>query len=143
MSEALPVARLGITAMAAAPLADPQAPIVVGTLPLAVDLTLYRGDDFFLDVTVTNPDGSPYPLTGYTATSQMRVEPRDPDPPVAEFTCTIDTTTTNVIHLHLPGSQSQAVPDTMAWDVQIVGATGLVTTLAFGQATFTGDVTRP
>jgi len=135
MTEALPVARLGITAVA-----DPLAAIVVGTLPLAVDLVLYRGDDFYLDVTVTNSSGGAFDLTGFTAASQVRVSPDEPDPPAATFTATI---AANVIHLHLPHGEADALPVTGAWDVQIKDATGVVTTLAFGAVTTTPDVTRP
>jgi len=134
-AQALPAAVVEARALALAAAAQ-----VVGQLPLNVDLVLYRGDDFFLDVTVTDPDGNPYPLTGYTATAQMRQQPPDPDPPTATFMCSI---AGNVVSLHLPHAESQFPPDQLAWDVQIVDGAGLVTTLAYGQATFTGDVTRP
>ncbi len=113
---------------------------VVGTLPMQVDLILYRGDDFFLDIAVTDADGAPVDLTGYTATSQLRATADTVDPPMGSFTCT---TSTNVVHLHLPAANAKGLAHTAVWDVQIADAGGVITTLAYGAATIQPDVTRP
>lgn len=114
---------------------------VAGSLPLQVDLTLYRGDDFFLDVEVTDSGGAPFDLTGYTAAAQIRATADAADPPAASFDPVIAGST---IHLHLPHGEATGLPTPNgAWDVQITDATGIVTTLAFGAVTTTPDVTRP
>ena len=122
--------RLGAAALAAQS---------AGSLPLAVDLVLYRGDDFYLDVAVTDAGGAPFDLTGYTAAAQIRATPDTADPPAATFTATI---TGSTVQLHLPSDESGGVPAVAAWDVQITKA-GIVTTLAFGAVATTLDVTRP
>lgn len=118
----------------------PTAGQSVGTLPVVVDLVLYRGDDFYLDVTVTDTGGGPFDLTGYTASAQVRVSADTADPPAATFTATI---AANVIHLHLANVAAAGLPPLGVWDVQITDAAGVVTTLAYGAVTTTPDVTRP
>ena len=111
----------------------------LGTLPLNVNLVLYRGDDFYLDVTVVDTNGGAVDLTGFTAQAELRPD-TTAGTALASFTETISG---NVIHLHLPASEAlNLLPDTV-WDVQLTDATGVVTTLAYGDATTTPDVTRP
>jgi hypothetical protein len=107
--------------------------------PLAVDLSVYQGDDIFLDVIVTDPGtGDPIDLTGYTPKAQIRTTP--PDPTVlAEFGCTI---AANVIHLHLLATDAAALAATASWDCQITSPTGIVRTLVYGLVKPVAEVTR-
>jgi hypothetical protein len=109
----------------------------VTALPTVVNLNLYAGDDFYLDLTVTNPDGSAADLSTAVATAQVRAHTSAPDPPLATFTATI---AGNVIHLHLH-SVDTATLTAGVWDCQI--ATPDITTLVAGSVTVTGEVTRP
>jgi hypothetical protein len=116
-------------------------PVTVGELPQEVDLVLYRGDDFYLTVTVTAAAGGPFDLTGYVPTAQIRETPDDADPPLAAFTATV---AANVITLHLTHTAAAALTvDPAVWDVQIADPLGGITTLARGSVTVTLDVTRP
>jgi hypothetical protein len=127
------------TAQVAVLAAGSRAAIVVGTLPLAVDLILYRGDDFYVDLTLTDEAGDPWDLTGWTAASQIRPS-AESDQVLASFTATIEA---NVIGLHLPHDQAQALtPGASRWDVQITDPTDRVLTLVAGAVTVTADVTR-
>jgi len=118
-------------------LAAPAATQAVGTLPLAVDLVLYRGDDFYLDVAVTDDAGQPFTLAGYTPAAQVR-QTTDAAEIVATFVATVST---NVVHLHLTAAVAVGLTDGV-WDVQVTSAAGEVTTLAFGAVRVTHDVTR-
>jgi hypothetical protein len=109
----------------------------ISALPAAVDLAVYAGDDFRFDVTVLDGDGLPADLTGMTASAQIRPT-RDSDITLADFDATIEG---NVIHLHLDHDQSIKLTPRSVWDVQIAGSD--ITTLAGGNVTTTGEVTRP
>lgn len=110
-------------------------PVTITALPATVNLSLYQGDDFYLDLTVTNPDSSPADLTGATATATIKASPTAPDI-MATFSATI---TANVVHLHLPATEAAKLAAAAVWDCQI--ANPLVTTLAAGKVTTTLQVT--
>lgn len=112
---------------------------VVGALPCRVDLLLYQGDDAYLDVVVTEPDGTASDLTGYTPAAQIRERPDSTDV-LATWLASIDG---NIIRLHLTHDQAANLATAGCWDVQITDAAGAVTTLAYGQCHVTREVTRP
>lgn len=116
-----------------------MAPVLISTLPVTVNLKLYQGDDFKLDLTVTDPDGTPADLAGMTAAAVIRLTVGAPDPPEATFTATIDPGG-DIVHLHLPHTEaSKLAPGVCYWDCQI-SATETYT-LAAGKVTVTGQVT--
>jgi len=125
--------------VAAATFAAAAASQSVGTLPAQVDLVLYRGDDFYLDITVTDTGGGAVDLTGYTATAQVRLSTESSEI-LATF---VGTTAANVVHLHLDDPEASKLTADAVWDVQVAGPSGDVTTLAFGAVHATPDVTRP
>jgi hypothetical protein len=107
-------------------------------LPTPVPLELWRGDDFPLDLTVTNYDGSAANLTGATAAAQVRISATD-TVAAAVFTATISG---NVVHLKLPHAESvKLLAGTATWDCQLTQATGDVVTLAAGNVLVKGQVT--
>lgn len=115
----------------------------VTALPVQVDLVLYRGDDFYLDIAVTDSSNAALPMTGKTPAAQIKAADTDPAP-LASFTCTVDTTTTNIIHLHLANADSALLPDAAVWDCQITDdSSNDILTLVSGAITTSGDVTRP
>jgi hypothetical protein len=110
----------------------------LSSLPAPVNLILYQGDDFVVDITVTNADGSAADLTGYTASSQVRDKPDGTLQ--ATFSCAVDPDVGNLIHLRLPHSEAaNLVPGSAAWDAQIAGP--MVVTLVAGLVTVIGEVT--
>ena len=109
----------------------------ISALPTPIDLALYAGDDFRLDLAINDAYGQPVDLTGYTATAQIRTTRTDTDI-LAEFTATIEA---NVIHLHLAGADTATLDTPAVWDVQLAGDD--VTTLATGKVTTGAEVTRP
>src|SRR5215471_4450025 len=95
--------------------------LLVEVLPAAVNLKFYAGDDFYLDVTVNNPDGTAADLTGRTVTAQIRA---------AAGAATV---TGNIIHLHLANADSAKLDGGYRWDCQSANADGSdKTTLAAG-----------
>ena len=118
--------------------AAPPPPATITAQPATINLVIYQGDDFYLDLTVTDAVGAAADLTGATASAQVRLTAGAIDPPAATFTATI---TTNVIHLHLPTTESTKLHSSAVWDCQI--ATPDITTLAAGTVTVTAQVTTP
>ena len=127
-----------ITAMSLGPQQQATGPTTITAGPQVVNLVLYQGDDFYLDLTVTNPDTTPFDLTGYTPTSQIKDQVGGSV--LASFTCTIGG---NIVHLHLPAVQSALLTSNGVWDCEITSATGLITTLVAGTVKVTADVTEP
>lgn len=119
-----------------------QAAGPISALPLSQDLALYAGDDFYLDLTVTNPDSTNADLTGATPKSEIRVTAADTTA-IATFIATVDAVNKNVIHLHLSHTSSAGLPAAAVWDCQITDAGGNITTLVAGKVTVTAEVTRP
>jgi hypothetical protein len=114
--------------------------ITISQIPAAVDLLLYQGDDFFLDIHAANTDGSDFDLTGWTPKAQFRVTPPD-DTVMAELSCTA---AASVVSVHLTHDASTAlVFDRYTWDVQVTrDSDGVVQTLCYGNVTMTDEVTR-
>ena len=109
----------------------------ISALPELIDLALYAGDDFRLDLAVADHYGQPVDLTGYTATATVRAT-RDAADTLAEFTATIEG---NVVHLHLAGADTATLTTPAVWDAQLAGDD--VTTLATGRVATAAEVTRP
>jgi len=109
---------------------------VLSALPAAVNLLLYKGDDFTMTLTVTNPDGSAASLTGATFKAQIRTAPGAATL-LASFTTSV---ATNVVTLMLPNASSATLPAACAWDCQMTATAGTITTLAAGTVSVSGDV---
>jgi hypothetical protein len=110
----------------------PEQVTVVST-PLEVDLEIYRGDDFFLTLTVLNPDGSPTDLTGATVAAGIQVN--------AQTVSLVSTITSNQISLQLSNAVSQGiVGDLGTWECEITYSNTTVQTLAAGSVTIEGDI---
>ena len=112
-------------------------PITIDALPQPVHLDLYQGDDFFLDIVVRNDDGTDADLTGWTARSQIRETPDS-----TQILCTFDIDIEdNIVHLHLPNTESVRLTSVCVWDCQIVS--GEIYTLTAGNVRAPRRVTRP
>lgn len=105
--------------------------------PLATDLFLYAGDSLNLNIAVTDNAGAAMNLNGYTAEAQIRATA---DAPTAvDFATDI---VDSAIELALTPAETAALPGKGVWDVQIISATGDVTTLTGGKVTVSPEVTR-
>jgi hypothetical protein len=110
--------------------------VEIVTLPLAVNLTIYQGDDFFLYLTVTDTLGNPINMDGWTAAAQIRAAPTTQV--IAAFT---GSTTANQVALQLPHLEAMKLPRKAVWDCQVTDLAGVVTTLVAGKVTATPEVT--
>lgn len=111
----------------------------VGTLPEPVDLVVYAGDDFRVNVEVA-VDGLPADLAGYTVDAQVRDSTDQAGTVLADFESTV---AGNVITLHLHHDDTAVLPATAYWDVELTATTsGEITTLAYGKVRTTAEVTR-
>jgi len=114
-----------------------MAATIIDARPATVDLNLYAGDDINLKILVTDDAGVDFDLTGYTAEAQIRATA---DAPTAlDFTCTV---LANAVNVTMPSATSTTMPIKGVWDVQVISATGVVTTLAAGKITVTPEVSR-
>lgn len=112
-------------------------PITINALPQEVNLNLYRGDDFFLDLTVTDEDMQPVDLSPFQVRAEVRLRhPPETNPVLAAFLADIDD---NIVHLHLTHLESEKVDERGVWDCRLYN--GLVTTLCYGRITMTDFVT--
>src|SRR5262245_53496620 len=105
------------------------------------NLQVYQGDDYVATVTVTNPDGTPADLSGFTAKSQIRRQVADLDPVVVvEITTTIESP---YIYLALNHVETTQMNGTYVWDLQLTEiATGVITTICAGTVPIQQEVTR-
>ena len=104
-------------------------------------LDVMQGDDYAAIVTVTDEYGVPADLTGYTAQAQIRRQYADYEPDVAvEITCAV--VLPNEVHLSIPAAQTAALRSGWVWDLQLVSAAGVVTTVLWGSLLVHYEVTR-
>ena len=100
-----------------------------------------QGDDFQATVTVTNDDGTPADLAGYSAQSQIRKLVADEDPVVVvEIGCTIETP--NKVKLLIPHAETEALRERYVWDLQLTDGAGIITTVLKGKVIVILEVTR-
>jgi len=117
----------------------PGEPVTISQLPAVVNVELYAGDSLEMSVAVTDADGYPFDLDGWTARSQIRETPES-GTVEAELTATVDQATATIT-LFLTAADSAGLPRQAVWDVEI-SRDPVVTTLAAGTVTVTPEVTR-
>lgn len=107
------------------------------------DISIVRGDDYKLIITLTN-DTTPFDLTGYTAKAQIRPTTQVSAPLTAEFAVNIPAPATDgIIELTLEHADTEGLTSNGFWDLQITEtATSWVTTIVSGAVTIVPDVTR-
>jgi hypothetical protein len=104
------------------------------------NLTIYQGDDYAAVVTVRNADGTPADISTYTAEAQIRRAAADVDEVVvATFTAVVASPAVNLTLTH---DQTLPLTGSYVWDLQLVSAGGVITTIMAGQVRMTAEVTR-
>lgn len=104
------------------------------------NLQVFQGDDFAAIVLVTNADGTPANITGYTALAQIRRAVADVDPVVvATFTATVASPNVN---LSLSNAQTRPLTGRYVWDLQLTSPAGVITTVVAGRVVVTAEVSR-
>jgi hypothetical protein len=111
----------------------------VTVLPAEINLHIYQGDDFFLDLTVTDQNNNPLDVTNSSVMSQIRSSFNSPNL-LANIGIIIDGTTVGLIHMHLAAQDSDNLPLACVWDIQL--SSPAVQTIAAGTVTVTPQVTQ-
>jgi len=114
-------------------------PWTLTNLPATINLLLYQGDSWAMELDVTDEFGDPWDLTDVVVLAQVRPTPTGSV--AGEFTPSV--TESGALRLELPAAVSAALPRSAVWDVDVTEANGWVTTLAAGSITMTPEVSRP
>jgi hypothetical protein len=113
-------------------------------------ITVRRGDDHRRDLTVRQPNGTPYDLTGTTLWFTLKERAEDADPGVFQHKTGVGTA---LVVTNAPGglaAHRMTAAETAAllvgkayrYDYQLKAADGTVATLDEGELVATADVTR-
>jgi hypothetical protein len=105
------------------------------------DLYIYQGDDWEASCAVTDEDGAPADLTGWSARAQVRRQVADVDTEIA-----VDIVTTiqppNTIQLTIPHTDTALLSGTYIWDLELTDQSGIITTILSGSVIVKPEVTR-
>ena len=105
------------------------------------NLDIFQGDDWSATVEVTNADGTPADITGYTAKAQIRRDVADEARRV-EVEITTSVASPNV-NLSIPHAQTQALSTgSYVWDLQLTSPADSIVTVLAGAVVVTREVTR-
>jgi hypothetical protein len=115
-----------------------SATMAVSARPTLVDLELYQGDDFAVQLTVTNADNTPANLSGALARAQIRSAAPSADV-AAAFSGSISA---NVVTLSLAHAASALLSGNYVWDCHLTYPGGTVATIAAGRVRVSAEVTR-
>lgn len=107
------------------------------------NIIIDQGTDYSTVLSVTNDDGTPTNLSGYTAAGQMRKHYTS-SAPTATFVITFDSDrTTGLLTVALAKSVTNAIPaGRYVYDVEITSSGDKTTRLVEGIATVTPQVTK-
>jgi hypothetical protein len=107
-----------------------------------VQLNVYQGDDYTAVVNVTDLDGVPIDLTGYTMSAEVRRDVADrSSTPACTFTTTVSG---NEVQLELAHAVTASLAEQLyVWDLQSIAPSGRYFTLVDGTLVVRKEVTRP
>jgi hypothetical protein len=105
------------------------------------NLTVDQGSTFRATVDITDSDGNPLNLTGYTSAGQIRKSYYSLT--AIDFTTNIINETSGVIEISLTSEQTDAMRSgRYVYDIEITSAGGEITRVLEGQVEVTPGVTR-
>jgi hypothetical protein len=115
-------------------------PQFVAVLPQIVHISFYQGDDFLLDVNVTDPDdGTPIDVTAMSPKAQIRASAINAEI-LAEFDIDLTDAATGLLHLSIASTVTSGLPVSGVWDLQF--SSPRVSTIAAGNVACSREVTR-
>ena len=105
------------------------------------NLDVMQGDDYAASVFITNADGTPADIDGYTAQAQIRRDVADEARRVeVEITTTVESPN---VTLSIPHAQTQLLTaSSYVWDLQLTSPTNGIVTVLAGAVVVTREVTR-
>jgi len=111
-------------------------------LPGKLDFALYQGDDFSRELTFTDGEGLAMDLSLFSEIkSQIRAKAEDVNV-LAEFTIDDTDAATGKILLSLTHEDTEELPKTAVWDLEMTDGNDIVQTYLAGKITVTPQVTR-
>ena len=109
--------------------------------PLARRIEAYQGDTFALELTVTNPDGTPFDLTGATASMELRrVTDDNTATPAAIATPLWFDRQQGLVTMQIDRTITENLSGEYRYDVQLQ-STGLYQTVIAGRIAFARQTT--
>ena len=123
----------------------------LGYIGEKLDLLIRQGATLGpFNVTLTNPNGTPYDLTGVTIRGQIRKTPSDPVVTADLDVSVIDSLLgkfefgiSSVLTAQIPTGESlKDTPSGQVWDMELVDTLGRVTPLYYGDVKVFREVTR-
>ena len=115
---------------------------------MANEITMYRGDNRTLQVTVKDADGVAVGLTNYTAKFTVRTKPDTDTVTIAKTTtlaAEIDITdpTNGILEIYIvPADTKDLTPRSYDYDVEITSATSIVSTVVKSTFTIQADISH-
>jgi len=112
------------------------------------DLSVIRGDDETIDLTITDDEGDPVDLTGVSLWMTVKSNPADADA-LAIFQktigdgITVTSTSDGTATINIEDDDTSPLPAPWSgyYDVQL-GSSGVIKTIASGAFAVTADITR-
>ena len=105
------------------------------------NLYIDQGSDFNGVITLTNQDGSPLILTGFTIKSQFRKSYNSSS--FTEFNASVTTASQGIITLQLTAAQSSAVQaGRYLYDIEITSSSGAKTRALEGIVVISPEITK-
>lgn len=106
---------------------------------------IYRGDTYshVIEFWEDEAETDPFAITG-TVTAQIKAARLTSDADgtsLADFVCVVSGVGSNIVTISLTPAQTEDLPDSAYWDMQVTNA-GVITTLLTGKVKVWGDVTR-
>lgn len=115
--------------------------MAAGPLALVNDLAIEQGSLFSLGMTVQQPKGTAYNLTGFTARASLKQNYTDTNP-IISFTVAILVPTDGTLNVSLSSTQTASLtPGDYVWDLLIDNGAGTVIRLVQGAVIVTPRVT--
>jgi hypothetical protein len=125
--------------------------VQINLQPQTLDLALYAGDGFAVQLTCKDKTGAPVDLTG-AVTAQIRLDRLHPDDePITSFTASMVDAWQGIVKLSLTGAQTAALsahPSSKGgkfsgvWDVEWAAVDAEPRTICQGKVECVADVTR-
>lgn len=115
---------------------------VVSALPGRLNIRLYRGDDFRMELTIVSDATTlaPIDITDYSFAAEIRDTTNGTL--LATFTDTTIDAEAGRLDLTLARAVTQALPDGGVWDLEVTDTDGKHTTWFAGTVSASGDVTE-
>ena len=109
------------------------------------DITIIRGDDKTFNITITDKNGDPFNLTGYTVFFTVKRsfrESTDEDALISKNITSFSSPTSGTFPMSLTHTDTDIIGGEYWYDMQLKSAGGTITSIRRAKFTIIDDVTR-